>query len=71
MPDAGPLPPPCCSGTVVRCGPGKAGEDGERKAPKVSPGDKVIYFKYAGDSMETPSGEKYNVLREQDILAKL
>jgi hypothetical protein len=25
----------------------------------------------AGDSMETPSGEKYNVLHEQDILARL
>ena len=184
-----------CSGTVVRVGPGKMAEDGQRKAPKVrselggarggglplaarrqrvpgSPaavmgllqardcaagargmpgrawgcphrrcalcwlppdpgppaaaaqvkeGDRVIYFKYAGawtpcahvfacasaagapavaavvqqqpgpsgaaqparrfppplllspagDSMETPSGEKYNVLHESDILAKI
>lgn len=64
-------PSPACSGTVVRCGPGKQDDDGERKAPKVNPGDRVIYFKYAGDSMETPEGERYNVLHEQDILAKL
>lgn len=27
--------------------------------------------RYAGDQMETPDGEKYVVVREQDILAKL
>lgn len=59
------------SGTVVRCGPGKMGDDGQRKAPKVKEGDRVVYFKYAGDSMETPAGEKYTVLHEQDILARL
>lgn len=37
---------------------------------QVQPGDRVLYFKYAGDSMETPSGEKYVVLREDDILCK-
>lgn len=88
-----------------------------RSAPQVKEGDRVIYFKYAGgrllprwpahsalpvattasphcapglargsgstsnllastlkpagDSMETPSGEKYNVLHESDILAKI
>lgn len=31
----------------------------------------MIYFKYAGDAMETPSGEKFTVLHEADILAKL
>lgn len=72
--DPGPaLHPPAraCSGTVVRCGPGKMGDDGQRKAPKVKEGDRVVYFKYAGDSMETPAGEKYTVLHEQDILARL
>lgn len=59
------------SGAVVRAGPGKAGEDGKRTAPRLAHGDKVIYFKYAGDAMETPDGTKYVVLREQDILAKL
>lgn len=58
------------SGTVVRCGPGKLGGDGNRTPPKVKEGDAVIYFKYAGDAMETPSGEKYVVLHESDILCK-
>ena len=68
-----PPPPPllCRSGTVVRCGPGKMGDDGQRTAPKVAPGDRVIFFKYAGDAMETPSGDKYNVMHEQDIRAKM
>lgn len=39
--------------------------------PQVKEGDRVIYFKYAGDAMETPSGDRYTVLHEQDILAKL
>jgi chaperonin GroES len=55
----------------VRCGPGKCGDDGERKAPTVKEGDKVIYFKYAGDQMETPQGEQFVVIHEQDILARL
>lgn len=37
------------SGEVVRVGPGKRQEDGSRKAPRVVPGDRVVYFKYAGE----------------------
>eukprot|EP00983_Pelagomonas_calceolata_P053184 1143198-Pelagomonas_calceolata.AAC.3 len=37
---------------------------------RVKPGDKILYFKYAGDNMETPDGHKYVVLREDDILCK-
>lgn len=37
---------------------------------QVKAGDQVLYFKYAGDNMETPSGEKYVVLHESDILCK-
>ncbi|GIM17206.1 hypothetical protein Vretimale_19723 [Volvox reticuliferus] len=60
------------SGTVVRTGPGKYDKaaEGKRKAMTVQPGDKVLYFKYAGDNMETPEGAKYVVLREDDILCK-
>lgn len=36
------------SGEVVRVGPGKQQEDGSRKALRVQPGDRVVYFKYAG-----------------------
>lgn len=60
------------SGTIVTVGPGKYDKDaeGQRKAMVVKPGDKVLYFKYAGDNMETPDGVKYVVLREDDILCK-
>ena len=34
------------TGTVVALGPGKVDEDGERKAPRVKEGDRVIYFKW-------------------------
>ena len=53
-------------------GPGKWDKEnpGQRKAMVVKAGDKVLYFKYAGENMETPSGEKFVVLREDDILCK-
>jgi len=59
-------------GTVVSMGPGKYDKDSpeQRKAMVVKPGDKVLYFKYAGDNMETPDGTKYIVVREDDILCK-
>lgn len=63
------------SGTVVRVGPGRwdpslEGGKGGRVAPGVKPGDRVLYFKYAGDAMETPSGEQFIVLRSDDLLCK-
>lgn len=57
------------SGTVVRAGPGKE-EDGTIKAPSVAEGERVVYFKYAGDAMETTDGTQYVVLHEVDILCK-
>ncbi|CAD7702943.1 unnamed protein product [Ostreobium quekettii] len=57
-------------GEVVRVGPGKEGKDGEIVPCKVKPGELVLYFKYAGDAMETLQGEKYIVLHETDILCK-
>lgn len=58
------------SGTVVRAGPGKLEEGGEVTKLVVQPDDQVVYFKYAGDNMETTDGTKYVVLHEQDILCK-
>jgi chaperonin GroES len=59
------------AGEVVRTGPGKWDEEaGERVAPKVRAGDRVLYFKYAGDALETPAGEKFTVVHESDILCK-
>eukprot|EP00798_Chlamydomonas_sp_ICE-L_P028286 gene28286-31394_t len=59
-------------GTIVTVGPGKWDKDaeGQRKAMTVQAGDKILYFKYAGDQMEQPNGDKYVVLREDDILCK-
>ena len=37
---------------------------------QVKEGDKVLYFKWAGENMETPSGEQFVVVHEQDILCK-
>lgn len=68
LPDAAKEKP--LSGTVVRCGAGKIDESGKRKPLKVAEGDQVVYFKYAGDAMETSTGEKYIVLHENDILCK-
>ena len=37
---------------------------------QVKEGDTVLYFKYAGESMETPEGQQYIVVHEQDVLCK-
>jgi chaperonin GroES len=59
------------SGEVVCVGPGKQEEDGSKGDMSVAAGDTVVYFKYAGDSMETTDGTQYVVLHETDILCKL
>eukprot|EP01024_Parvocaulis_polyphysoides_P044476 TRINITY_DN4100_c0_g1_i3.p1 TRINITY_DN4100_c0_g1~~TRINITY_DN4100_c0_g1_i3.p1 ORF type:complete len:256 (+),score=34.57 TRINITY_DN4100_c0_g1_i3:53-769(+) len=58
------------SGTVVRVGPGKVEEDGSKKPMNVQEGDRVVYFKYAGDDMETTVGSKFIVVHQNDILCK-
>ena len=68
LPDAAKDKP--VSGTVVRTGPGKVGDDGARVPCKVAAGERVVYFKWAGDAMETPEGDQYVVLHESDILCK-
>ena len=37
---------------------------------QVKEGDTVLYFKYAGETMETPEGKQYIVVHEQDVLCK-
>lgn len=60
------------AGTVVRTGAGKVDkETNELRAPRVAAGDRVLYFKWAGDAMMTPNGTQYVVLHEQDILCKV
>lgn len=42
----------------------------QEDAMELKVGDRVVYFKYAGDPMETPDGKKWVVLRQDDILCK-
>jgi chaperonin GroES len=55
-------------GEVVAVGEGRLLENGEVRPLKVKEGDKVLYSKYAGNEVEL-DGEKYLIIREEDILA--
>ncbi len=57
--------------TVIAAGPGKKGEDGELVPMTIKKGDKVMFFKYAGDKMYDTEGMEYIVVREMDILATM
>ena len=57
-------------GEIIAAGPGKVSEHGERIAPDVKAGDKVLYGKYSGSEV-TVDGEEYLILRESDVLAIL
>jgi chaperonin GroES len=52
---------------VVAIGPGRL-EDGNRVAPEVKEGDKVLIGKYSGTEVKV-DGEDYLIMREDDILA--
>ena len=57
-------------GEIIAVGPGRILDSGERQAPSVEVGDKVLYGKYAGTEIKY-DGEDYLIVREDDILAKL
>ena len=57
-------------GEIMAVGPGKVSDQGERIAPDVKAGDKVLYGKYSGTEV-TVDGESYLILRESDVLAVL
>ncbi|MBU0630841.1 MAG: co-chaperone GroES [Candidatus Margulisbacteria bacterium] len=54
-------------GTVVAVGSGRY-ENGQKVAPEVKVGDKVIYSKYGGTEVKI-NEEEYIILSERDILA--
>ena len=56
-------------GEVIAVGPGKLSDSGERVAPSVKVGDKVIYGKYAGNEIKI-DGTEHKILRESELLAK-
>jgi chaperonin GroES len=55
-------------GKVLTIGPGARQEDGSRLAMDVSPGDTVLYAKYAGSEVKIEN-KKYLILKETDVLA--
>ena len=57
-------------GEVIAVGPGKLLENGQRSAPSVKVGDKVVFKKYSPDEVKV-DGEEYLVISEGDIMAVL
>jgi chaperonin GroES len=54
-------------GEVIAVGNGKLGEDGQRHAPEVKTGDRILFGKYSGTEVKL-DGEEHLILREDDIL---
>jgi chaperonin GroES len=57
-------------GEVKAVGAGKLLETGERVAPDVKPGDRILFGKYSGADIKI-EGDEYLILREDEILAVL
>ncbi|CAG9265731.1 cochaperonin GroES [Paraburkholderia unamae] len=55
-------------GEVLAVGPGRRDNDGRRIAPDLSVGDRVLFGKYAGQTVKV-DGNELLVLREEDIVA--
>jgi chaperonin GroES len=55
-------------GEVLAVGPGKRDEAGKLNAPDVKVGDRVLFGKYAGQTVKVDS-EELIVMREDDIMA--
>lgn len=54
-------------GEILAVGNGKILENGERRPLDVKVGDKVIFGKYAGQTVKV-DGEELLVMREEDIM---
>ncbi len=54
-------------GEIIAVGPGKRDENGKQIALDVKVGDKVLFGKYAGQTVKV-SGEELLVMREEDIM---
>jgi chaperonin GroES len=52
---------------VRAVGSGKLLETGERVAPEVKPGDRILFGKYSGAEIKV-DGDEYLILREDEIL---
>ncbi|RDX81841.1 20 kDa chaperonin, chloroplastic [Mucuna pruriens] len=58
-------------GTVIAVGPGALDEEGNRKALSITPGNTVLYSKYAGNDFKGKDGSAYIALRASDVMAIL
>jgi chaperonin GroES len=54
-------------GQVIAVGPGKVMENGNKVAPEVKAGDRVLFGKYAGTEVKI-DGVEHLIMREDDIL---
>ncbi|MGA2741837.1 MAG: co-chaperone GroES [Bryobacteraceae bacterium] len=54
-------------GEVKAVGSGKLLETGERMAPQVKAGDRILFGKYSGAEVKL-DGEEYLILKEDEIL---
>lgn len=55
-------------GRVLSVGDGRCLKNGDRAAPQISEGDRVIYHIYAGTEVQV-DGEELLIMSEDDILA--
>ncbi|WP_186130433.1 co-chaperone GroES [Burkholderia gladioli] len=55
-------------GEVIAVGPGRRDNDGKRIEPDLKVGDRVLFGKYAGQTVKVDSNEPL-VLREEDVVA--
>ncbi|KAI9859502.1 MAG: 10 kDa heat shock protein [Trichoglossum hirsutum] len=55
---------------VLAVGPGGFSKDGQRMAPSVAPGDKVLIPQYGGSPVKV-GDEEYHLFRDHELLAKI
>jgi chaperonin GroES len=55
-------------GEIIAVGTGRILDNGQRVAPEVKKGDKVVFSRYGGTEVKI-DGEEYLIMRESDILA--
>jgi chaperonin GroES len=68
IPDSAKEKPQQAEGAAV--GNGKLLDSGERVAPEVKAGDRILFGKYSGSEIKI-DGEEYLILREDEILGVL
>lgn len=57
-------------GKVLAVGAGAMGDNGQRIAPEVKVGDRIIFSTYAGTEIKI-EGKKLYIMRESEVLAVL